>query len=281
MSSQNKSTFGDRLNEWKLFLWNSNKNEFLGRGGKSWALITIFYVIFYAFLAALFCITMWVMLQTISEAKPRYQDRVSSPGVMIRPRGFSQSKGIEVTVDPKKNATVMKYMSMVNEFFSRYQKEQHDVKDCKDGEYRKRLKEDAEMPACSFNLSLLGDCADPEREYRNGTPCVYIKMNKIIGFIPGNGTHSPQVSCEGHKGADIGPVSYFPSNKKLDIKYFPYFGSKYDRHYLQPVVAVRFENLPLNQKSAVECRVTGASIKIDENRDKYLGRVIFRLQRID
>uniref|UniRef100_UPI00358F505C sodium/potassium-transporting ATPase subunit beta-3 n=1 Tax=Myxine glutinosa TaxID=7769 RepID=UPI00358F505C len=281
MASQDKSTFRNRLNDWKLFFWNSDKNEFLGRNGKSWALITIFYVIFYAFLAALFSFTMWVLIQTTNDAKPRYQDRVSSPGVMIRPRGFSQTKGLEVTVEPQNNATVTKYMSAVNDFFAPYRNEQQNAKDCKDGEYRKRLNEDTKMQACRFNLSLLGECADPETAYRNGTPCVYIKMNKIIGFIPGNGTHAPQVSCEGQKGADIGPVSYFPSNKKLDVKYFPYFGRKYDLHYIQPVVAVKFENLPLDKKSSVECRITGASIKIDENRDKYLGRVIFRLHFIN
>lgn len=43
-------------------------------------LILLFYLAFYIFLAALFALTMYVMLQTLDDHRPTYQDRLSTPG---------------------------------------------------------------------------------------------------------------------------------------------------------------------------------------------------------
>jgi hypothetical protein len=44
------------------------------------AFILLFYLIFYGFLTAMFTLTMWVMLQTVSDHTPKYQDRLATPG---------------------------------------------------------------------------------------------------------------------------------------------------------------------------------------------------------
>ena len=43
-------------------------------------LILLFYLVFYIFLAGLFALTMYVMLQTLDDHKPTWQDRLATPG---------------------------------------------------------------------------------------------------------------------------------------------------------------------------------------------------------
>ena len=44
------------------------------------AFILLFYLVFYGFLTAMFTLTMWAMLQTVSDHTPKYQDRLATPG---------------------------------------------------------------------------------------------------------------------------------------------------------------------------------------------------------
>ncbi|XP_030255840.1 sodium/potassium-transporting ATPase subunit beta-3b [Sparus aurata] len=70
---------------WKDSFYNPRTGELLGRTASSWGLILLFYLVFYGFLAGMFTLTMWVMLQTLDDNVPRYQDRVANPGLVVRP----------------------------------------------------------------------------------------------------------------------------------------------------------------------------------------------------
>lgn len=51
-------------------------------------------------------------------------------------------------------------------------------------------------------------------------------------------------------------------------------------NYVQPLVAVKLlltkENF--NEEIAIECKVDGTDLKNNDERDKYLGRVVFRVK---
>jgi len=72
------------------FLYDRNKGAFLGRTPKSWALITIFYLIYYSCLAAFWAFSMFVFMRTtLNEQHPRWIAENGligrSPGIGVRP----------------------------------------------------------------------------------------------------------------------------------------------------------------------------------------------------
>ncbi|XP_072113353.1 sodium/potassium-transporting ATPase subunit beta-2-like isoform X2 [Mobula birostris] len=223
---------GQAVEEWKAFLWNPRTQEFLGRSGTSWALILLFYLVFYTTLTGVFSLTMWVMLQTVNEYAPKYQDRITNPGVMIRPTAESLVVGFNVS----QRATWQMYVNALNAYLDSYNDSvQVSTNDrCKSGTYY--LQEDSgyvrntPKRACQFNRTMLGPCSGLEDHtygYSEGRPCILVKMNKIIGFLPGEAM-TPYVSCTGKTGdvSEVHELWYFPPNGTLDLMYFPYYGKK-------------------------------------------------------
>ncbi|XP_078389954.1 sodium/potassium-transporting ATPase subunit beta-2-like [Cetorhinus maximus] len=283
MAAKDKKSCGQVMGEWREFLWNPRTQEFLGRTGSSWVLILLFYVVFYTFLTGLFSLTMWVMLQTVNEYTPKYQDRITNPGLMIRPKTESLFVGFNVIQE----ATWQSYVNALNAYLDSYNDSvQVSTNDqCKPGKYY--LQEDSgdvrntPKRSCQFNRTMLGPCSGIEDKtygYSEGKPCIFIKMNKIIGFLPGEGK-TPYVSCEGkvRDTNNVRELQYFPPNGTLDLMYFPYYGKKAHVNYTQPLVAVKFVNITRNIDVNIECKVYGSNVKNDDERDKFAGRVVFTL----
>ncbi|TSN57736.1 Sodium/potassium-transporting ATPase subunit beta-3 [Bagarius yarrelli] len=193
---------------WKDFIYNPRTGEFLGRTASSWALIFLFYVVFYGFLAGMFSLTMWVMLQTLDDYTPRYRDRVANPGLMIRP------KVLDIIVNRSNPQQYNEYVQELENFL----------------------------------LVLL---------------FTFMTMEPLFS--------QREIPLQ---------MQYFPTEGHIDKMYFPYYGKKAHAKYVQPLVAVKLKlsEQDYDTQLTIECKVEGSDLRNNDERDKFLGRITFRVK---
>ncbi|AWO95850.1 putative sodium/potassium-transporting ATPase subunit beta-233-like [Scophthalmus maximus] len=288
---------------WKKFVWDSEKGELLGRTGSSWFKILIFYLVFYGCLAGIFIGTIQALLLTLSNYKPTWQDRVAPPGLSHTPR----SEKSEVSFSLNEMETYLPYTKALRDFLVKYeddnQRDQMKYEDCGEEptEYKNRgdLESDVGVrKACRFSRSLLGPCSgieDREFGFKEGKPCLIVKLNRIVNFRPRppNSNESipeeaqPKVQpnvipiyCTNKREEDagkIGEIKYYGIGGGFPLQYYPYYGKLLHPQYLQPLVALQFTNLTLNSEMRIECKVYGDNIDYSV-KDRYQGRFDIKIQ---
>uniref|UniRef100_A0A3Q3JTV1 Sodium/potassium-transporting ATPase subunit beta-2 n=1 Tax=Monopterus albus TaxID=43700 RepID=A0A3Q3JTV1_MONAL len=219
------------------------------------SLILLFYLVFYLFLTRMFALTMYIILLTLKDYKPTWQDQLATPGMMIRPKGNQ----LEITFSFSDTESWDSFVRNLN----------------------------TEMYDDSFQIQTNDNCPpdqyfiqEDSGEVRNNPkrscqPCILIKLNRVIGMFPGKDSQSPYVTC-GAKREDrdkIGPLAYFPPNGTFNLMYNRYYGKK-----AQPLMAVKFLNTSLNTDINIECKIISNTLAASSDRDKFAGRVSFKLQ---
>ncbi|XP_031414030.1 potassium-transporting ATPase subunit beta [Clupea harengus] len=283
-----KRTCGQRCEDFGRFVWNPDHGTFMGRTPVKWVCISLYYVAFYVVMTALFALALWTLMYTLDPYAPDYQDRLLSPGVMVWPDVYNE-ENLELFYNMSEKSSLDRMAQCLRDFLIPYndtlQESCHRMHQCKPGHYNLQTSFDAPGHtkwSCPFNQSVLEQCSgleDPTFGYNGTKPCVIIKMNRIISFLPNNGTGmAPYVNCtalEGHENVDW--IEYFPSNGTFDLSYFPYYGKQAQPSYVNPLVAVKIHLI--GQRSAkIQCRVVAHNIGYENFYEPYEGKVIFQIK---
>lgn len=278
-----------RLQKFKNFLWNPEQKSVLGRNSLSWGKISLYYAIFYILLAAFFILLFGVFVTTLDRRFPTFYNKESvmdykgvNPGMGFRPMPDITKNLINLGSPANNRLFFDSYKKYVEEFLVQNSTITNSI-DCMtntnkslEAEQVCRYSYDSLVwPShpCDVNLTTAG--------YDTGSPCIVIKLNRIIGWIPtpGNSTLDPMLpsdfvyfKCEGYQASDVDMfpnVTYYsmnsfegnPNHGSLPYSYFPY-SNIYD--YIPPFVIVRFDRLPERYLLNVLCKAYAPNI---DNKD--------------
>lgn len=286
----------------RYMIYNPDTGEYFTRTPKSWALITIFYIIYYSCLAAFWAGMLAIFLTTLQDDQPKWQGDNGiigeSPGLGLKPG--QTAKNIDSSMIQFNSAAAeddgdvegwTSWKNRVVEFLEKYKTEEAGGKVCNPGD------EPSVDSFCKFDIATsLGPCGAGNYGYDKGNPCVYLKLNKIYNVRnepwtdPDTEEGFPEdmpetlkthikgqadkqmiwVECHGENPADkealAGKIKYYPNTQGFPLYYFPYLNQK---GYQSPVVAVQFEGVTKNQLVHIECRAWAQ--KIGYNRRDRIG----------
>ncbi|CAI5771968.1 potassium-transporting ATPase subunit beta [Podarcis lilfordi] len=278
-----KKTCSQRMENFQRFLWNPETGQLMGRTLINWVWISLYYVAFYVVMTGLFALAIYSLMKTLNPYTPDYQDRLKSPGVTLRPDVYGE-KGLEIYYNISDPDSWERYVKTLHSFLSAYNETaQHANRNCTMEGYYFQKSFDAPhhtKHSCKFTQDMLQNCsglADSTFGFPEGSPCLIIKMNRIINFLPGNGT-APRVNCTTLDDASPLEVDYYPTNGTFALHYFPYYGLKAQPTYSNPLVAVKLLNMPINKEVVIVCRVNGTGITSDNPHDPYEGKVEFKVR---
>jgi len=191
------------MEKYTYILYDPKSGKYLTRTPKSWALIILFYCIYYSCLAGFWAAAMKIFLTTIDLDKPRWtlSDSIigTNPGIGVRPSQVVDEldSGIYLVdlnfnggaTDDANNATLVGsegYALRMKEFFKVYEEndENRNARTVCSGGNDDYHKDAATY--CTFDKTLLGDCAEYPYGYGkdNFKPCVFLKMNRIWNLEP-------------------------------------------------------------------------------------------------
>lgn len=182
-----------KVGKWEsfsTFLWNSETSQFMGRTGTSWAKILIFYIIFYAALCGFFAGLLAVFYQTLDMNVPKWQQGASlignNPGLGFRP--LPPGDNVESTLIWYRTQEVKNYEIWTKEL-DKFLEPYHAPSNL-DLKGDNVVKCDYDLPpgpgkVCQVDMRVMGPCTKENKyNYPRGGPCIFLKLNKIYGWVP-------------------------------------------------------------------------------------------------
>jgi len=234
-SDDSRGRIAKAWGDFKVFLWNPEDKTVLGRSGKSWAKITLFYMVYYGFLACLFAASISLVLSTLDEYTPKFQTRVQAPGVTIQPKTPSKRKQTSnIIFNMDKPDSYKEYTNQLDEFLYAYRSENQTDNDrfmnCPKGNANTQQTYSGNdvAKACRFDVGTLGECSSGNYGYDEGKPCVLIKVNRIINWYPVGFTDLSKATGNGDSNAPALADILAANGQKYDpyLMYTVCYGSR-------------------------------------------------------
>uniref|UniRef100_A0A915A0N8 Uncharacterized protein n=1 Tax=Parascaris univalens TaxID=6257 RepID=A0A915A0N8_PARUN len=289
----------NRLRSLQLFLWHNGR--MCGRKPLSW-LMSLLYLLALWSLVGLLCLAMMRCLLHITHKKPLFYGEGSfigaRPGISYEP--LDRSSGSRRTIRWNPNTT--SYSEILRDYLETYSRSStKNYVNCRNPSELSNNCTDCtcmqNAPLCAVNVSDsdpefgLGDCALSENTtfgFKEGSPCILLRLNKIIGYYP-----SPTSQGIAARGArSSGPLlgGDAPKNNtgsrpccneenlrfkceildkgNYSISYFPAAGFPYcffpycqQTGYKQPFIMVKIGNLRRQEKVKLRCVATPPDMK--------------------
>lgn len=295
---------------WKAlqdFIHNPAEGTYCGHTGKKWAITGIFYACFFSVLALLFAVCMKGLLATLNNEKPRWILEESligtNPGLGFRPISEDTNEKSLIWYSSSDPSSVQKWTGLLDKFLEEYRNSSLLPNGGRNQQICNYDKPAKAGHVCAVDVNDWGPCS-PRQQYgfNNSAPCIYIKLNRIYGWVPeyyndtenlpsempptlvnhiksvnSSWLNTVWVSCEGanpHDNESIGWLDYYPESHGFPGYYYPYQNIP---SYLSPIVAVHFRRPERNKIINVNCRAWAKNIKFSTSKHGNTGMVHFEL----
>ncbi|XP_058808801.1 sodium/potassium-transporting ATPase subunit beta-like [Phymastichus coffea] len=294
------------IENFKRFLWDSQRRAFLDRTAQEWMNVGIFYLCFYGVLFSFTAFQIWLTYKNVAcRSKPYFEfdkpqlrkawlepsrqnkpilSSLHGPGIAFKPNILTNGHSPRILIDRSTDmGRPQKYVDEIDKILKGYKIDRSKfAPNCDD------RSKDPEKP-CFFDIATLGHCSQPPFGYaeRAPKPCVYFKINKRYGWSPipyGQASILPEDmpdwlqsnirrSEQLHVWLSCEGKSPEDKAKLGEIEYLPkpgfpvnFFPFDGQRNYLAPVVALSFSNLSVGEQVTVECKTWARNI---DNEDRY------------
>jgi len=233
---EEKKGFAENFADFMKFVYNPSEGTVLGRGGKSWGRLVVFYTFYYAFLALLLWASLTICYNCLDHEKPYFQTRLENPGVTIQPKLYSKislEKDIHYSVsDP---SSYEKYTGQLTDFLEPYnaslQTSDEEWMDCDNmlaRDYDSEWSEDHPDKVCRISTEDLGACGKGDYGYGEGKPCVLVKLNRVIDWTPVGYFHNIEAAADFQwsKAPALSDVLLGGESQQNDLLYVSCYGLK-------------------------------------------------------
>ncbi|XP_059177861.1 sodium/potassium-transporting ATPase subunit beta-2-like [Physella acuta] len=289
-----RETFGDRIAQTKLWLYNPEDGTVMGRTPVGWVIYIVCIFVFLCCLLAMSSVFCGIFYWVIDWNNPTLQGASSilqTPGMSFRPQPFIGTTLVRfVKGDITTYAHHLDHIEAYIQYYENALQVGDRYKDC--SEIRKRRTEELDK-VCVFDPIVLGgDCVKQQNYgFDDGQPCILLKLNRVFGWIPEEFTaetvpalikekwdaNDPwwiHVRCDGDDDAtreNMGDLSYFPQ-QGFHFKYFPF---RNQQGYRSPLMFLRFENPQPGVLLMMTCRAFAKNII--HNHVEQVGQVHFEV----